>query len=492
MRTAVVYIRVSTDEQADKGYSQRYQQEVLEKYCQLNLIEVQRWVFEDHSAKTFNRPAWKKLLLDLKRKRRERPDLILFTKWDRFSRNTADAYQMIRFLNELDIDPQAIEQPLDLAVPENKMMLAFYLAVPEVENDRRALNVIGGMRRAQKEGRWMGAAPYGYDNKITEQGRKYIAPNEQAKLMQWALEEIATGKFNVMQIWHEAQKKGFNCAKSNFYRLIRNPVYCGLIIVAAYKDESERWVKGLHKALISEATYWAIQKALERTKPVKQKTQLRLRPELILRGFLNCPQCGKTLTGSGSMGRRKLYHYYHCYGKCSYRVRADKVNAAFVGELKDWQPDTRFQILYQTILNADQENRTRDQRTFRSQVSRQIDMKRRRLTKARELLLNGGLEVDEYQEIKTAHQIQLEELQHQLDTDIDPTDRFGPPIKINHKLAGLDEYYHRANIKNKRRLIALLFPGNMIFNDGHFDFRQLSSTLQLIYPTIYYSSEKTP
>ena len=60
-------------------------------------------------------------------------------KWDRFSRNAGDAYQMINILRKLGVEPQAIEQPLDLSVPENKMMLAFYLAAPEVENDIRAL-----------------------------------------------------------------------------------------------------------------------------------------------------------------------------------------------------------------------------------------------------------------------------------------------------------------------------------------------------------------
>jgi site-specific DNA recombinase len=49
---------------------------------------------------------------------------------------------MISILRKINVDPQAIEQPLDLSIPENKMMLAFYLAAPEVENDRRALNVI--------------------------------------------------------------------------------------------------------------------------------------------------------------------------------------------------------------------------------------------------------------------------------------------------------------------------------------------------------------
>lgn len=61
---------------------------------------------------------------------------------------------MINTVRKLGVELQAIEQPLNLAPPENKMMLVFYLAAPEVENDRRALNVIHGMRRARKEGRY--------------------------------------------------------------------------------------------------------------------------------------------------------------------------------------------------------------------------------------------------------------------------------------------------------------------------------------------------
>jgi hypothetical protein len=38
-------------------------------------------------------------------------------------------------------------------------MLSHYLTIPEVENERRALNVFYGMRGAKKEGRWMGTAP---------------------------------------------------------------------------------------------------------------------------------------------------------------------------------------------------------------------------------------------------------------------------------------------------------------------------------------------
>jgi site-specific DNA recombinase len=108
-------------------------------------------ILEDHSAKTFNRPEWNKMLRDLRTQKNE-IGLILFAKWDRFSRNARGAYQMISQLRKFGVEPYAIEQPLDFSIPENKMMLAFYLAAPEVENDRRALNTFLAMRRAKKEG----------------------------------------------------------------------------------------------------------------------------------------------------------------------------------------------------------------------------------------------------------------------------------------------------------------------------------------------------
>jgi len=58
MKVADLYIRVSTDEQADKGYSQRSQEEVLRRYCEINNITIRKTIFEDHSAKTFIRPQW--------------------------------------------------------------------------------------------------------------------------------------------------------------------------------------------------------------------------------------------------------------------------------------------------------------------------------------------------------------------------------------------------------------------------------------------------
>ena len=107
-----------TDEQADKGYSQRNQEEMLRKYCLNQSIEIRDVIYEDHSAKTFNRPQWKNLITTLKKKKNN-VNLILFTKWDRFSRNAGDAYQMINILRGLGVEPQAMETLICLSLKIN-------------------------------------------------------------------------------------------------------------------------------------------------------------------------------------------------------------------------------------------------------------------------------------------------------------------------------------------------------------------------------------
>lgn len=127
-------IRVSTDEQADKGYSLRDQEERLLRYCELKGYTVRNIYIEDYSAKTFKRPEWMKLLASLRKQRNNKSiTLLLFTKRDRFSRNVSQAYQTIDILKTLRVEPQAIEQPLDMSIPESKIMLSHYLTIPEVE-----------------------------------------------------------------------------------------------------------------------------------------------------------------------------------------------------------------------------------------------------------------------------------------------------------------------------------------------------------------------
>jgi site-specific DNA recombinase len=465
IKSADLYVRVSTDDQA-KGYSPAAQEELLRKYCTLNNITIRRLMKEDHSAKTFNRPEWKKYLVDLKRNKNQ-VDAVLFLKWDRFSRNAGDAYQMINTLRKLGVEPQAIEQPLDLSIPENKMMLAFYLAAPEVENDRRALNVFYGMRRAKKEGRYVATAPYGYINKADESGKiKFIAPLEQeADIVRWSFNKLSEGILNTEQVYREARSIGFNGTKSLFWFVIRNPVYCGKILVPKFQDEEAQLVAGKHEPLISESLFNKVQDVLDGRKRGQYALKVVSDVSLPLRGFVLCPICSKQLTGSASKGRSKHYAYYHCYGGCSCRFKAEVVNEAFEAELERFSPRTEYSEAFKTLLLEAWQDQNGNAQAERKSIRLQLKDLEDKLSYTRELLASQKIEVEDFKAMKAGYTAQIERLEARLsDVKSDDLDIDSLLTESIQKLLGLSEIYRRGSIERKREVIGSMFPEKLSFD----------------------------
>ena len=481
MKAADLYIRVSTDEQADKGYSQRNQDEMLRRYCEINSIAIRKVIFEDHSAKTFNRPEWIKYLSAL-RKQKGQSDLVLFTKWDRFSRNAGDAYQMIGILRKHGIEPQAIEQPLDLSIPENKMMLAFYLAAPEVENDRRALNTFFGMRRAKKEGRCMGTAPLGYANIINEAGRKYIAIKEtQACFIRWAFEELAKGRFNTEQVWKNAREKGLKCSKQSFWVMIRNPIYCGKISIPKYKEEEAHFVQGQHDAMISESLFYKVQDVLNGRKKI-QRSQIIVDDDLPLRGFLICPKCGRLLTGSASKGAYYYYHYYHCNSACGCRYRADKANSLFVSELQKYVPRKAVIALNKEMVKEAYKANAKISNSDHRKIITRVDELNSMISKARTKLMMEEIDASDYKIFKKDCESEMKSLELQI-TNFSPK-----PEQIENlmeqaldRLSRLDILYDQGSTVQKREIISSVFPGKLTFDGSCYRTFRINEAVRLIY-----------
>lgn len=481
-KKAILYIRVSTDEQADKGYSLQHQEERLRKYCELQNIQVLELFKEDYSAKTFHRPEFTKLLEFLK-KHKHLADLLLFTKWDRFSRNAGDAYSMINTLDKHGVEPQAIEQPLDLTIPENKIMLAFYLAAPEVENDRRALNVTVGMRRAKKEGRWMATAPKGYKNIRDENNRPIIVPSEDAPIIKWAFEEVAKGVHHADDIRKMCNKNGLVCSKNNFYKLLRNSVYCGKIYIPAYKEEEEYYADGKHEPIITEHLFYEVQDVLNGRRRVhlikKPKTE-----ELPLRGFLKCPRCSKTLTGSASKGSGGLYYYYHCMKGCKERVSAKIIHKRFLDALSTITAnkgviETYFKVM-EDIFKANSKEKSH---TFQS-IQEEIDKNTTRLNTARKKMLDEEIDAKEYREIKKEYEAAIDGLIRKKLKTAHINDDYKKYLEFFSLLfKTLDRGYEQASFEEKRQIISVIFPEKLVFENNGFRTNSVRKVIQQICAT---------
>jgi site-specific DNA recombinase len=140
----------------------------------------------------------------------------------------------------------------------------------------------------------VGRAPVGYDNKIREDGSKHIVINPvEETFVKWIFETIAEGIFVPDQIKKTANVKGFLVSRGNFYREIHNPVYCGQIVVKAYKDELEHWIKGLHKQIISENLFYKVQDILTGRSKVLRLQAVKINESLPLQGVLECDNCSK-------------------------------------------------------------------------------------------------------------------------------------------------------------------------------------------------------
>ena len=485
MKKAVIYIRVSTDEQADRGYSLGVQREQLEKYCLAHDIEIAILYREDHSAKNFNRPEFNKFLTYAKSNHRK-IDYFLFVSWDRFSRNAPDAYQMIAKMKKWEIEPQAITQPIDFNVPQSKIMLSIYLTLPEVDNDIRSEKVRGGIRGANKAGRWTTTAPIGYTNKRDEINKPIIVPKENAHIVGWIFKELAKNNRSLNDIRLEANKKGLKVSRSTISRMVRNPVYMGKIRVSAYKDEAEYVVEGVHEGIVAEHLFEKVQYVLRgRGKKHKQNIGISVikdREELPLRGLLNCSNCDKHITGSASRSRSGEKHYYYFCAHCKKeRYRADIANKEMEKLLAGIELIEEVETLYTTILESELGGATNGCSQKRTAIKQQLEKLEQRKEVLQNSFLDGDLEAGDYKELKERLNNRIYDVKAKLndlkDQKLNLKQQVNKAIKI---LPNIVEWYKNSNVQDKKQLLGSIFPEKFTFEKNKVRTTSINSVMGLI------------
>ncbi len=123
----ITYGRVCTEPQDGKGNNLYNQEKILKEYCDNKNYNIVKHYEDVGSGLSFDRSEWNNLM-DYVKNNKNDVDLILISKWTRLSRNKEKTLAVVSKLSEMGVVVNSIEQPLDLTIKDNKLMLAVYLA----------------------------------------------------------------------------------------------------------------------------------------------------------------------------------------------------------------------------------------------------------------------------------------------------------------------------------------------------------------------------
>ncbi|MDU4694558.1 MAG: recombinase family protein [Paenibacillus sp.] len=326
-----IYARVSTEEQAEHGYSIDAQLETLRGYCKLyNRVVAGEYVDRGVSGKSLKgRYELQRLLQDAKE---GKLDEVIVWKFNRMARKNIDLLQIVDLLEKNNVAFQSFTEKFDTSTSMGKFALQMMGAVGELERNTIVDNVKMGHRQRARTGKHNGKVPLGYRSvKIDERGKetRVVVVEEEAALVRNIFEQYAAGhglKAIANDLNHRGHKtrtgKAFStCAIRD---ILDNPMFVGKIRYNRYENWAERrrngksteliLSEGHHPAIISEELWEKVQ-LLRQKKSVMPKK--RFEGEYLLTGLIRCPECGAAMTASRTVNRAKdgtkiVRMYYSC------------------------------------------------------------------------------------------------------------------------------------------------------------------------------------
>lgn len=320
---AAIYIRVSTDRQADEGFSLEAQHDILMELLDKKGMELYR-VYSDPgiSGKTMRkRPGIQQMIADMKS---GRFDAILVHKLDRLSRNLGDLYDFIATVNKLNIRlviASLGSEEIDTISPMGKAFLYFNGIFAEIYSDNLREETLKGLEKKMKKGgRHMSRAPLGYDFSGDNEHRDLVINQKEANLVRTVYKMYLEGKGVVNIAKHmnsfSRGKEGGVWDSKYVKDILKNPTYTGHNHFKPDNwEESKRIiVKGTHEAIISQEDFDKVQAMMERKSSGHMSKSSYDYP---YGGIIKCGKCGATYIGTSSVqkladGSKKIYKSYRC------------------------------------------------------------------------------------------------------------------------------------------------------------------------------------
>lgn len=357
-RFAAVYIRVSTEEQAE--LSPETQMEKIQEYAKREgIVILQDQIYMDagiSGKKAEKRPEFMRMIAAAKEK--ECPfTVLLLWKFSRFARNQEEAifYKSI-LRSKCGVDVVSVSEPL-AAGHFGSLIERIIEWMDEFYSIRLSEEVKRSMEVNARRGKLQAIAAFGYR---AVDGR-LVPEREEAEIIQRIFNSFIAGK-GLFPIAKELNAMGIKTHRGNPFEnrtveyILRNPVYIGkLRWNPSGRTRRDYFNKNIivadsdHTPLITQETWDAAQQRMDE---VKAKWGYKARPTSELKhwlsGLVRCSSCGSTLIFA-------MPHYYKCSsfakGRCtsSQHIRADLLAEALIEKLSDdafFIEDVSYRIIY--------------------------------------------------------------------------------------------------------------------------------------------------
>lgn len=312
---AAIYVRVSTEEQRDYGYSIDGQIRELKDYCKRKNYDVVD-IYNDagFSGKNMNRPNLERLLNDMQK---GLIDVIVAVKVDRLTRDGYDGQWLLKECNKYDVILDLLYEHYDVNTVNGEMMYGMNLLFAQRERKEIGNRTKRGLEEAVRQGKYPTKVPFGYTRDID--GKLLIDPVSSIVIKDifelyadgMSMNAIAN-KFNMEK---RLNSKNDKWRDDKILKILSNPIYKGEIHWRRTTSKSRTnpviIIPNHSPKIVSEELYDKCLEQLEKNKHGGYGEHVH-----IFQYNVKCPYCDKMMSNYFTVRKRangsKEFYYVIC------------------------------------------------------------------------------------------------------------------------------------------------------------------------------------
>lgn len=363
MKRVAIYMRVSTDKQAQEGESIAAQRDALTKYVKDHgHILVGEYLDDGISGTKNDRDELQRMLADVQA---GKIDLILTTKMDRLHRSLRNFLNMQDILDKCHCDWLAIWEPMyDSSTPQGRMIINTMMNLAQFEAEQTGQRIRQVFAYKQSCGEIVsGNHPWGFRIE-----NKHIVPDENAELAKAIFEKYAACG-NLRETTRFAHTVGYTADVVSVKRMLKNKKYIGQF----------RGNPAYCPPIVNMDLFEDVQRKLSMNVRSSQKRTY------LFTGLLVCAECGSRMSSC----RKENYLRYRCQ---KHYCRAVKLcsNGKDIGEtvLERYLLSNLIPMLTEYIAKQEEQEKPKDN-------TKRIKALEKKLDRLKDLYLNEMLTMEE-------------------------------------------------------------------------------------------------